>query len=362
MIDESEQRFIKQFGRKPTANDPILFDKISQRQVDQALTEAFLETGLDPAYLYAYQKTGLLVWEGNLSLIPDKDIREWKATVREFRRMQKRKPTKRELDAEHFFACLINLTADLDRAVVFLRSIVRDHGIARNIKARRKNYAFHDFLLFCITKTLKSLSTIQLLIKEGYGEDALSLTRSIYESYLHIAYLVTHPEKINDFVAGRVSRSAGLCVRKKRPDGRWVYVDKETGAEFEDIKIADLAHGSRFKEDHDIHKILYKFLCEFAHPDFMSLISYLDGHKFDEADQLMTTQATIYAGLYACLILDIFLLFKPLKYKFRKDLDKFLSDARENFQILFAAMSAKDKWVNLLELLKARVKRSAMNN
>src|SRR5476649_291249 len=61
VIDESEQGFIKQFGRKPTANDPILFDKISQCQIDQALTEAFLETGLDPAYLYAYQKTGLLV-------------------------------------------------------------------------------------------------------------------------------------------------------------------------------------------------------------------------------------------------------------------------------------------------------------
>jgi hypothetical protein len=214
LIIEQKKKFIRQFGRNPSANDPLFFDKISLREIDQTFAEVILKTGLDPAFLYAYQKTGLLVWEGNLSLLPDKDIKEWKAAVREFRGLQKQKPTKAELESLDFINYLVQLSINLDRAVVFLRTIVRDHGIARNIKTRRKVHSFHDFMLFCATKTLKSVTAIQLLNREGYAEDALSLTRSVYECYLRMTYLISHPGKINCFVAGRVRRQAGLCTRK----------------------------------------------------------------------------------------------------------------------------------------------------
>jgi hypothetical protein len=74
IIKEQKKKFAQQFGRHPSANDPLLFDKTPPREMDQAFAEAILKAGLDPAFLYAYQKTGLLVWEGNLSLLPDRDI------------------------------------------------------------------------------------------------------------------------------------------------------------------------------------------------------------------------------------------------------------------------------------------------
>lgn len=357
-IQENRQQFIEQFGREPNSNDRVIFDKISQRRIDQVLSQAFADGEIDPAYFYAYQKTGLFVWEGNVSLLPDKDVREWKSAVREFRRLQKQKLSEKESETQVFFIRFFAVARDFERSIVFFRCIVRDHGIARNIKSRQKGHSFHDFMLFCATKTLKSLGAIELLVKEGYGEDALSLARSVYESYLHVAYLIGHPEKINDFVAGRVRRSAGLCTRTKLRDGKWVFVDKTTGDQFEEIKIADLARGTLFAEDNQIHPTLYGFLCEFAHLNIMSLTSYLDGNKFDEADQHMTTQATIYATLYACLVLDAFVLFKPLKKQFRSDLQRFLVEAKTNLQAVFSLMKSKGKWAALLESLKTRLNHS----
>jgi hypothetical protein len=107
-------------------------------------------------------------------------IKEWTTAIQEFRKLQKQKPKKTELESLDFLANLAQLSINFDRVVIFLRTIVRNHGVARNIKTHRKVHAFHDFLLFCTTKALKSLTAIQLLIKEGYGEDALSLTRSVY--------------------------------------------------------------------------------------------------------------------------------------------------------------------------------------
>jgi hypothetical protein len=176
-----------------------------------------------------------------------------------------------------------------------------------------------------------------------------------------MTYLISHPQKINNFVAGPIRRQAGLCARKRRADGRWVYVDKETGDEFEEIKVADMAHDSRFVEDGAIHKILYKFLCEFVHPDFVSLMAYVDGHEFDEADRNMTIQATICSALYACFILDLFFLFKPLKQRFRKDMERFLTDTKGNFQTVLSTMTTEGNPIDLLELLKKHVNRSVID-
>ena len=42
--------------------------------------------GLDPAFIYAFEKTGLLVSEENQHLIPEKDLEEWRSAVEEYRR------------------------------------------------------------------------------------------------------------------------------------------------------------------------------------------------------------------------------------------------------------------------------------
>ena len=41
--------------------------------------------GWDPAYVYAFRKTGLIVTEMNQHLIPTRDLQDWNAAVEEYR-------------------------------------------------------------------------------------------------------------------------------------------------------------------------------------------------------------------------------------------------------------------------------------
>jgi len=75
----------------------------------------------------------------------------------------------------------------------------------------------------------------------------------------------------------------------------------------------------------------------------------------------MTTQATIFTAFYACFILDLLLLFKPLKKQFREDVKNFLIDARGNFKTVLSAMNTERGLTGLLELLRKRVSQSVID-
>jgi hypothetical protein len=49
--------------------------------VEHHLVEAMKRAGLDPAFIYAFEQTGLLVTEDNQHLIPEQDLQAWQAAV-----------------------------------------------------------------------------------------------------------------------------------------------------------------------------------------------------------------------------------------------------------------------------------------
>ena len=48
------------------------------------MVEDMKAAGLDPAFIYAFEKTGLLVTEQNQHLIPENDLAEWDAAIEEY--------------------------------------------------------------------------------------------------------------------------------------------------------------------------------------------------------------------------------------------------------------------------------------
>jgi hypothetical protein len=48
------------------------------------MVEDMNAAGLDPAFNYAFEKTGLLVTEQNQHLIPESDLAEWDAAIEEY--------------------------------------------------------------------------------------------------------------------------------------------------------------------------------------------------------------------------------------------------------------------------------------
>jgi hypothetical protein len=84
MLAEQEQRFREKFGRDPGPDDPIFFDPDADEprpfpveRLEGETVKVMQQVGFDPAYIYAYQQTGLLLTEQNVHLLSDADVNEF---------------------------------------------------------------------------------------------------------------------------------------------------------------------------------------------------------------------------------------------------------------------------------------------
>jgi hypothetical protein len=62
--------------------------------LEAMIVEAMRAAGLDPALIYAFEKTGLLVTEQNQHLIPENDLAELDAAIEEYDRKHRRQEGK----------------------------------------------------------------------------------------------------------------------------------------------------------------------------------------------------------------------------------------------------------------------------
>ena len=84
VVEEQKRKFFEKHGREPAPGDNLFFDMPPLEHAEHFMVEAMKQAGLDPAVVYAFEKTGLLVTEANEHLISDKDRAEWEAAVLEY--------------------------------------------------------------------------------------------------------------------------------------------------------------------------------------------------------------------------------------------------------------------------------------
>jgi hypothetical protein len=84
ILQAQRQKFIDQHGREPGPNDPLFFDMPPLEHVEHQTVEAMKQAGLDPAFIYAFEKTGRLVTEQNQHVLPQSALDEWQAAVEEY--------------------------------------------------------------------------------------------------------------------------------------------------------------------------------------------------------------------------------------------------------------------------------------
>jgi hypothetical protein len=84
ILQAQRQKFIDKHGREPGPNDPVFFDLPHPEHVEHQMVEAMKKAGMDPAFIYAFEKTGRLVTEQNQHLLPESALDEWQAAIEEY--------------------------------------------------------------------------------------------------------------------------------------------------------------------------------------------------------------------------------------------------------------------------------------
>ncbi len=74
------------------AQDDLLFPGIQAEQAEFEMVRAMEKTGIDPAIIYAFQETGMLISEENLEMFAQKDIDLWQSKIDEYNHRNKAEP------------------------------------------------------------------------------------------------------------------------------------------------------------------------------------------------------------------------------------------------------------------------------
>ena len=90
-----DEPFRKRFSREPGPEDPMFLDpdadqprvptKAQKQEIIDAMHQIILNAGIDPAFAYAFRKTGFLLMEENMKHMTPAELAEWDAAIEEYR-------------------------------------------------------------------------------------------------------------------------------------------------------------------------------------------------------------------------------------------------------------------------------------
>jgi hypothetical protein len=157
---------------------------------------------------------------------------------------------------------------------------------------------------FCLGKALSTLGSVRLLLRREHGGDALSLLRSLYESYLQILLTRQVPEEAQELARATAGLKSGT---HRYPHAGQNHEDRRQIIEVRTGKVRairtnfTIAQQSTFPEDRDLFETLYPFLSEFIRPEQI----HPDSGLFEYRARCGLLEARFYALYLSVLILDL---------------------------------------------------------
>ena len=84
ILQEQRRKFIEEHGREPDPDDLLFPDLPHPEHLEHMMVEEMKKAGINPAIIYAFEKTGRLVTQDNQHLLSDADMAEWEAAIEEY--------------------------------------------------------------------------------------------------------------------------------------------------------------------------------------------------------------------------------------------------------------------------------------
>ncbi|CAM3906750.1 SEC-C domain-containing protein [Cohnella lubricantis] len=305
-LNDQKIEFNKIFGRDPGPNDPLFFQQYltSIDQYQDEFIQIMREVGISEEYIYAYKATGRIVTEDNMDFLTDVEYQEWSNAVQEYFTLNSLDGSGQDSDES-----TINLLEELERCCFLVGMIVNQCGLIESLDEEGIHLTQRDYILYCLTKTLKTLKAIISQLVNMLPEDSLNLLRSIYENYLNIIFIIHKPTKIEDLVGAKIGLENGTHEYARNSKGqinKRVIYDKKTGKEYEGhISNYAMSKTSDYEIDVLIFDLFYDYLSSFTHPNISSLGHYVTDNKFDPfKEEILIEDIAIMCIFIVAFILD----------------------------------------------------------
>ena len=270
ILDKENSRFKAIMGRDIAGDDPLmpLTLRISESEYKRNISEMLSEIGVDERVIYAFNKLGYCLVEGEEMYSKDQ-IQEWNKAIKEY---EENEANGDDIESEKVYFTIEKVYKSLDKLQFLYALIIRKYSNNSNsidlIEAKPS-----DYILFCITRNLKSLKAINLLSVNDFPEDAMNLTRTNFENYAEIVYSKYDGDTLRKQLIAENGIYNGTYERKWKK-----LINKKNGEEiilknnFEKVNLNPI-----FKDiDSKIYNLVYSHLSSFTHPDIKTAIQYID--------------------------------------------------------------------------------------
>ncbi len=333
-LKKQHQRFIDVYGRESGKDDPIFFEQylMSDGEHEKVMIDILTEINVNPAIIYAYRKTQRLVTEQNIRKLTDLDIKEWQDAIDEYYHLIENSNNEENKSLKNLSEYIMEIEQKLEKVLLIFSLIIFRYGeIDFNVDNIRQELKIEDYILFCITKTFKTLKSIINLIDRELIEDSLILLRTIYESYLDIVFILHNPQKLKDLIAqaGLMMGTHEYALNKKGKQNRRIIKDKVSGDEFDGtISTYQKVLSSDFQVDIYIHNFMYEYLSSFTHPSIFTIENYFIDNKFNPSKTNDPYEVVILCVFISVILLDELQYIDSFDEVIKQDIKKFIIEIK----------------------------------
>lgn len=271
ILDKENDRFKAIMGRDISGDDPImpLTLGMSESEYTRNVSEMLSEIGVDQRVIYAFNKLGYCLVEGEEMYLEDQ-IEQWNKAIEEY---EEKELNGEDIESQKVHSTIEEVYKTLDKLQFLYALIIRKYNNKSNSIDLVVEVKPSDYILFCITRNLKSLKAINLLAVNDFPEDAMNLARTNFENYAEIVYSKYDRDTLRKQLIAENGVNNGTYERKWKK-----LINKKNGEEitlknnYQKVNLHPI-----FKDvDSKIYNLVYSLLSSFTHPDIKIAIQYVD--------------------------------------------------------------------------------------
>lgn len=255
------------FGREVGENDYIAGGFL-ESDFEKMLKELKRSGIVDNDWLYAVNKTGLMLSPDNKDLLSDLEIKEFNDSMKEYKRAIKSKFKNNKINILKAIE-LTNNTLDsivrenIENMEYVLKNFIRTYSAEKSLKETFLISDIKDFFVFCAYKTSIYLETIEKLLDEDCYDVVMGIDRILFEILINIRTYKNNLDLFEKKILPVAGLDRGTHIRKGKHEIEEIETGKTYKYEIQKFQLAEKA-GENYQRLYDV---FYREMSEFIHVD-----------------------------------------------------------------------------------------------